>query len=185
SGMKQRLLIARALLGRPRVLLLDEPTRSLDPLSARRFRAFLRDELTAKQGCTVLLATHSADEAFELCDRVAVLDRGRVAAVGRVEHLLARVSDDRYRLRGRTDQVPTLLQLLEARGATDVEVVEALSEGGWTTLEANVPGGEDEAADTLRTLTLAGIDISGFERRGLSLADLLERITRVEERPDA
>ncbi|HSH46152.1 MAG TPA: ABC transporter ATP-binding protein, partial [Longimicrobiales bacterium] len=77
SGMKQRLLIARALLGNPRVLLLDEPTRSLDPVSARRFRRFLREELAARQGCTVLLATHSADEAFDLCDRVAILDRGR------------------------------------------------------------------------------------------------------------
>src|SRR5262245_8535234 len=71
SGMRQRLLIARALLARPKVLLLDEPTRSLDPISARAFRTFLRDEIAGRRNCAVLLATHNAEEAFDLCDRVA------------------------------------------------------------------------------------------------------------------
>src|SRR5690606_27038464 len=64
SGMRQRLLVARALLSSPRVLLLDEPTRGLDPLSARALRAFLKDDLCRRQGRTVLLATHNAEEAF-------------------------------------------------------------------------------------------------------------------------
>jgi ABC-2 type transport system ATP-binding protein len=95
SGMVQRLLIARALLARPRVLLLDEPTRSLDPITARDFRAFLRRELT-ERGCAVLLATHNADEAFDLCDRVAVLERGRVLATGRAHDLAAAIHGRRF-----------------------------------------------------------------------------------------
>ena len=87
SGMKQRLLIARALLSRPSVLLLDEPTRSLDPVSARDFRRFLREEVAGRQGCTVMLATHDADEALELCDRLAVLHRGRLVAQGTAREL--------------------------------------------------------------------------------------------------
>jgi ABC-2 type transport system ATP-binding protein len=83
AGMMQRLLVARALLGRPRVLLLDEPTRSLDPAAAHAFRAFLREELSTRRGCAVLVATHRSEEAFELCDRVIVLNRGRIAAEGR------------------------------------------------------------------------------------------------------
>ncbi|HSH44939.1 MAG TPA: hypothetical protein VK966_03730 [Longimicrobiales bacterium] len=136
-----------------------------------------REELAARQGCTVLLATHSADEAFDLCDRVAILDRGRVAAVGRVEQLMARVSDDRYRVRVRTEQVPVLLRHAAARNLTDVETLPALEEDGWTTLELNITGGETGAAAFLGAATGAGLEISGFERRGLSLADLLERIT--------
>src|SRR5205814_719789 len=73
SGMRQRLLIARALLSKPRLLLLDEPTRSLDPISARSFRRLLRHITRETEGCTVMLATHSSEEAMELCDRVAIL----------------------------------------------------------------------------------------------------------------
>src|SRR5581483_2345592 len=98
SGMKQRLLIGRALIPSPRVLLLDEPTRSLDPVSARGLRTFLRDDVCRRLGCTVLLATHSADEAFELCDRVAVLNRGRIATIRSTDKLLLEFGDDRYRL---------------------------------------------------------------------------------------
>jgi len=89
SGMKHRLLIGRALLGRPGILLLDEPTRSLDPLSAREFRSFLLRQIGEAQQTTVLLATHDHEEVTELCDRVAVLDQGRLVAVGETEALLA------------------------------------------------------------------------------------------------
>lgn len=79
NGMKQRLLIARALLHRPRVLFLDEPTRGLDPGVARDIRALvagLKDE-----GVTVFLTTHYMEEADRLCDRVAILDNGRIVAL--------------------------------------------------------------------------------------------------------
>jgi ABC-2 type transport system ATP-binding protein len=78
TGMRQRLAIARALLRRPSVLLLDEPTRSLDPLAAGRLHRFLRDTLVRELGCSVLLSTHSLHEAKAVCDRVAVLHHGRL-----------------------------------------------------------------------------------------------------------
>src|SRR5690606_16435818 len=98
SGMRQRLLLARALIAQPQILLLDEPTRSLDPISAVRFRAFLRDEVVGRLGCTVLLATHSAEEAMGLCDRIAVLNHGRLLAIGPAAQLAERVAADRYRI---------------------------------------------------------------------------------------
>jgi ABC-2 type transport system ATP-binding protein len=79
NGMKQRLLIARALLHRPQVLFLDEPTRGLDPNVARDIRAFITD--LSHQGATIFLTTHYMEEADRLCDRVAILDRGRIAAL--------------------------------------------------------------------------------------------------------
>jgi ABC-2 type transport system ATP-binding protein len=79
TGMKQRLLIARALVNEPRVLFLDEPTRGLDPTSARELRALV---LSLKErGTTVLLTTHYMEEADEVCDRVAFLSAGRIVAL--------------------------------------------------------------------------------------------------------
>ena len=85
TGMRQRLSLARGLLGEPRVLLLDEPTRGLDPAGAERFGAFVRDELVGAQGLTVLLATHSDRVMRELCTRVVTLEAGRLSAVETVQ----------------------------------------------------------------------------------------------------
>ena len=174
SGMKQRLLIARALLARPRVLLLDEPTRSLDPISARALRAFLREELVGRQGCTVLLATHSAEEAFGLCDRVAVLDRGRLLATGPAERLAQEVGDARFRAWTRDAHHPAWSTLGE-RGVI-AHPATAVMEDGWTRIDVDVPGGLDEAAHVLDVLTCAGVRVARFERAPLTLAELLDRI---------
>jgi ABC-2 type transport system ATP-binding protein len=87
NGMKQRLVIARALLHKPRVLYLDEPTRGLDPNVARDIRAIVSD--LNKKGMTVFLTTHYMEEADQLSDRVAILDQGRIVALDTPERLKA------------------------------------------------------------------------------------------------
>jgi ABC-2 type transport system ATP-binding protein len=87
SGMKQRLAIARALLHDPPILLMDEPTRSLDPESSLSLRAFILDELKGRDGKTILLATHNLREAETLCDRLAILVAGTIRQVGTVSQL--------------------------------------------------------------------------------------------------
>jgi ABC-2 type transport system ATP-binding protein len=79
NGMMQRLLIARALLHGPAVLFLDEPTGGLDPVVARDIRAIVAN--LARSGVTVFLTTHHMEEADQLCDRVAILDHGRIVAL--------------------------------------------------------------------------------------------------------
>jgi len=88
NGMKQRLLIARALLHQPQVLFLDEPTRGLDPNVAREIRAIVRE--LAVQGMTVFLTTHYMEEADQLSGRVAIIDQGRIAALDTPATLKAR-----------------------------------------------------------------------------------------------
>jgi ABC-2 type transport system ATP-binding protein len=78
SGMKQRLLVARAIVNTPRVLFLDEPTRGLDPTSARELHQIVRR--MSQAGTTVFLTTHYMEEADELCHRVAFLSQGKVVA---------------------------------------------------------------------------------------------------------
>lgn len=79
TGMKQRILIARALINSPRVLFLDEPTRGLDPASAHDLRHIVAE--LSRGGTTIFLTTHSMEEADELCDRVAFLSAGRIVAL--------------------------------------------------------------------------------------------------------
>jgi ABC-2 type transport system ATP-binding protein len=80
TGMTHRVGLARALLHQPAVLLLDEPTRSLDPLAAADFRRLLKDDLVRQHGTTLLFASHTLSEVAEIADRVLLLEAGRVTA---------------------------------------------------------------------------------------------------------
>ena len=79
-GMQQKVAIARALLSQPRLLLLDEPTTGLDPRSKREVQAVVR-ELRDQHGTTILLTTHDMVEADNLCDRIAIIESGKIAAL--------------------------------------------------------------------------------------------------------
>ncbi|HEY0727337.1 MAG TPA: ABC transporter ATP-binding protein [Pyrinomonadaceae bacterium] len=85
NGMKQRLLIARALLHRPQIIFLDEPTRGLDPVVAREIRRLVVQ--LASQGVTIFLTTHYMEEADELCRRIAFLSEGRIVALDTPDNL--------------------------------------------------------------------------------------------------
>jgi len=104
NGMKQRVLIARAILHHPRVLFLDEPTRGLDPAIAREIRSLVKE--LAQAGMTIFLTTHYMEEADQLCDRVAILDQGRIAALDTPGKLKADFS-----LEDRTSLEDVFLQL--------------------------------------------------------------------------
>jgi ABC-2 type transport system ATP-binding protein len=84
SGMKQRVAIARALLHDPPIVLMDEPTRSLDPSSALAVRAFIHDELRRRDGKTIVIASHNLHEIEDLADRIAILVGGKIRHVGTV-----------------------------------------------------------------------------------------------------
>ncbi|HEX3157795.1 MAG TPA: ABC transporter ATP-binding protein [Gemmatimonadaceae bacterium] len=174
TGMRQRLLIARALLAAPRVLLLDEPTRSLDPVTARDLRRFVREELVARRGCTVLLATHNADEAFELCDRVGVLHRGRLLATAPASRLAAALGDDQWAFHT-TEPGHRLWQVI-AGAPNAVHVAPAAEGGGWHTIRLPLVGGPAAAAEAVARLAAEGVAVGGVERLRLPLAELLERV---------
>ena len=87
GGQRQRLAVACALIGNPDLLFLDEPTTGLDPQSRRQIWDIVRD--LRRRGRTILLTTHYMDEAERLCDRVAVVDHGRVIALGTPSELIA------------------------------------------------------------------------------------------------
>jgi len=131
GGEKQRLFIALALVTRPEIVFLDEMTAGLDP-SARRV-AWQLIEAVREAGTTVVIVTHFMDEAEHLCDRLAVIDKGRVAAVGTPQQLIARFAAEiRVSFSYAGDNVTWLEQTANVRrvikrtGQVEIEGVEAV-----------------------------------------------------------
>ncbi len=114
TGMKQRLLIARALINSPRVLFLDEPTRGLDPTSAADLRTLIAS--LAREGTTVLMTTHDLEDADALCDRVGFLSAGRLIVVDTPRELKLRAGERGVRVL-LTDRSEHILRLDDAGDA--------------------------------------------------------------------
>ncbi len=92
TGMRQKVSIARAILHDPKILLLDEPTLGLDPSFSMFLRSFIKNELNKKEGKTILLTTHYMDEADQLCDRIAFVNKGKLIVVDTSKNLKKNVS---------------------------------------------------------------------------------------------
>jgi ABC-2 type transport system ATP-binding protein len=121
KGMQQRLGLAQALVGQPRVLLLDEPTSALDPAGRRTVRALLVE--LRRRGVAVLLNTHLLSEVERVCDRVAIIDRGRLVAAGTPDELSGARGVEVETARGvrrfaaaSRDDVPAIVERLVADG---------------------------------------------------------------------
>jgi ABC-2 type transport system ATP-binding protein len=157
-GMKQRLHLARGLIGDAKVLFLDEPTTGMDPLAAREFRALI-SELRG-EGRTILLATHDMAEAEALCDRVTLIDRGTILATesprtlghvisrfqridveGADETLLARVAGLAGVASVQPAEVGVRIEVAE-EGVT-AQVLKLLVDSGVTSVRTSMPGLEE------------------------------------------
>lgn len=102
TGMRQRLSIARALLNKPRLLFLDEPTKGLDPIATSKLHDLIRGQLTDRQNLTVFLTTHHLEEAQKLCDRIAIMNQGYILALGSLAELRRDLDlTERYQIRVR------------------------------------------------------------------------------------
>lgn len=91
-GMKQRLGIAQALLGRPKLLILDEPTNGLDPKGIRELRAFVK-QLVKEEGISVFISSHLLNEIQAMCNRVAIINHGKTITVGTIEELMKKANE--------------------------------------------------------------------------------------------
>ena len=136
TGMKQRLGVGRALLGRPRLLILDEPTNGMDPEGTHEILSFLRDKVK-KEGLTLFLSSHLMSEVEEFCDAVFVINHGRVVASGNVKDLLKpheRIA--RVTFRGKTPDHAAMVKVeqirhVEAIGDDTLEITLASDDSAW------------------------------------------------------
>lgn len=116
TGMKQRVGLAMALVHRPRFVILDEPTSGLDPAGMREIRQLLRS--LAENGTSVLLSSHLLNEVQQICDRIAIINHGRIVAQGRVDELL---NGQKPGVRVTVSDVESAVRALEALANVSVQ----------------------------------------------------------------
>lgn len=164
SGMRQRLVLVRALLHDPPVFLLDEPTSSMDVNTADFVRRLVKDELVGKRKKTVLYTTHDLYEMDRFCDRVAILNGGRIVALGAVADLLGAIDHSERFLVTCTPAADETLAALRRIPAIHSATV-ARRAGGQCDIEVVLaPSSTPPLRDIWAALLAHEQSISGFER---------------------
>lgn len=170
KGMRQRMGLAQALVHHPEVLILDEPTIGLDPAQVVEVRNLIRE--MGKQR-TVLLSTHILSEAQQICDRVLIINKGRIIAEDTPQNLQARlVGSERasVRVRGEGDGLAKLIQRIKG-----VRSVQAQIDG---TLEFQFAPGQDVRPEVAKAIVGAGYELLELRPVGMSLEEIFLELTR-------
>jgi ABC-2 type transport system ATP-binding protein len=169
-GMKQKLALARAMLHRPPLVFLDEPTAGLDVMSATDVRNDL-ESLSAREGVTVFLTTHNMAEAERLCSQVAVIRHGKLVATGHPDELRARAGGPRLEVFGRGFS-ERAIQLLRARP----EVAAVAVQNGHLEIDLRE---ETDSAPLVSLMVSEGVQVQEVRRGKASLEEVF--VTLVEE----
>ena len=165
-GMRQRLGLAHALLGRPKLVVLDEPTNGLDPAGIVEIRELIK-QLPAR-GTTVLVSSHLLSEVQLMCDRAAILQRGRLIADGTIDELIAGDGSAGFLLRVGAEQIDDAEATLRRLN------LEVTSLGGG---QLRVSGSIDDGIEISRPLAEAGVYISELTRQRVDLEQVFLALT--------
>jgi len=175
KGMRQRIGLAQALLHEPEVLILDEPTIGLDPKQIREVRDLIRE--IGKQR-TVLLSTHILSEAQQVCDRVLIIDQGKIVVEDTPERLQAGLTGGQrvsVRIQGDGDGLEKML-----RGISGVDKITTKSEGA---VEIECAPGKDIRPEIARNVIKAGFDLIELRNIVQSLEEVFIHLTSDEPEP--
>lgn len=167
-GMKQRLGIAQALLNSPKLLILDEPTNGLDPAGIKEMRVLLR-KLASETGLTVLVSSHILGEMQQMCDRVCIINKGKIITIKSIEELLSMTKDnDKTVLILESDNNEKAVSLL-----TSININNSILGDG-----VHIETTKERVPEIVTTLTNAGIAILGMDKQETqSLEDVFMKLT--------
>jgi ABC-2 type transport system ATP-binding protein len=161
KGMQQKVQLCTALIGKPRLMILDEPFSGLDPLNVQLLEEVLRERRAA--GATVLLSTHQMNKVEEQCDRALMINRGHMVLYGEVRELKRRYAD--HALMVRAGRLPARVP--------GVRLVEPMNGELKLTLEP-----EAHARDVLRSLVEQGVELEAFSHSAMPLEDIFIKVVR-------
>lgn len=172
KGLRQRLMLCAALVTGPEVLFLDEPTSGLDVQSARMIRQIVSD--LNRSGLTVFLTTHNMSEAGEMCSRVAIIDKGRIAAIDTPEKLRSTISSRQYIEVRFAGAVPECIELESIPGVSQIDV-----NNRTFRLYSRFPG--QVVTEVVRLADSRGLEIADLGNRKPSLEDVFLHLTSGRE----
>ncbi|MEP0804987.1 MAG: ABC transporter ATP-binding protein [Chloroflexota bacterium] len=175
KGMRQRVGLAQALLHRPEVIILDEPTIGLDPAQVVEVRSLIRE---IGRDRTVLFSTHILSEAQQICDRVLIINKGKIVAEDTPENLQSRVLGAErilVRVRGDADGLDKVIK--EVRGTRKVTVKDE------AVVEFELTAGQDVRPQVAKSVVEAGYELIEMRPVGMSLEEIFLELT--EEKPAA
>ncbi len=175
KGMRQRVGLAQALLHKPEVLILDEPTIGLDPTQIIDVRNLIR-ELGKER--TVLLSTHILSEAQQVCNRVLIINKGRIVVEDTPERLQSRLAGSQrvvLKVRGEPDGLETVLGKVPGISRVNLRPD--------NTLEFELTPGQDVRPDVARAVINSGFDLLELHAIDVSLEDIFVELTREEPQP--
>ena len=169
-GQTQRVVLAKTLLHRPQVLILDEPASGLDPLSRRDLRIALQN-LAREEGATVLVSSHILSELAEMCSSLCVMNQGRLLASGSADEVRKKLGSAEHGLRATVvGDVGQAARWLEARA----EVANVKIDGSC--VDFRFSGGDGEQAGLLKEMVVGGLRVKKFEETGSSFEDILVEV---------
>lgn len=175
KGMRQRVGLGQALLHQPEVLILDEPTIGLDPAQIRDVRTLIQ---TLGKERTILLSTHILSEAQQVCDRVLIINKGRIVAEDTPQKLQSRLAGVQrviIKVSGDNDGLDQILN--------QVPGVSGVSEGSEGSYEFESRPGQDTRPEVARAVIAAGYDLLEMRPIGMSLEEIFLELTREEPAP--
>jgi ABC-2 type transport system ATP-binding protein len=174
-GMKQRVGIARTLLHDPSVMILDEPANGLDPEARIEMRQILLK--LAAAGKTLIVTSHILPELSRICDRVAIINRGQLLAVGSLAEIMRSVSERRTMevLLSDSDHVPRATEIVRSAIEVDAEITPSTTEGA---IRFRTSRSERELGGVLTQLINAHVDVSQFREIQSDLEDAFLSVTR-------
>ncbi len=178
KGMRQRIGLAQALLHKPEVLILDEPTIGLDPAQIIEVRNLIRD--IGKER-TVLLSTHILSEAQQLCDRILIINKGKIVVEDTPENLQSRLAGAErvhLRVRGEADELAQKIRQIKG-------IQEVLQGKGEGSLEFQFAPGKDLRPEVARMTIELNYDLLEMNPINLSLEEIFLELTRSEEAASA